>query len=77
MEERGSDYTESDESDHEDQKWDCNTILSTFTNKDNHPGVIKTVRVVKPGKNHKIELHKQLKVPIEGLMAEIIDRPSQ
>jgi hypothetical protein len=41
--------------------------LTTFTSTDNHPGVIKTVRkVIKP--KVKIELHKQLKVPIEGLM---------
>lgn len=57
MEERGSDYTESEESDDEERKWDCQTILSTYTNTDNHPGVIKTTRVVKT-KANKIELHK-------------------
>lgn len=50
MEERGLDYTSSEsESDPEDH-WDCNTIQTTFTNTDNHPGVIKTNRVVKPNK---------------------------
>lgn len=47
MEERGLDSSE-EESEDDDQKWDCQTILSTFTNTDNHPGVIKTNRVVKP-----------------------------
>ena len=30
----------------EQKKWDCETILSTYTNTDNHPGIIKSV--VKP-----------------------------
>lgn len=50
MEERGSDYSEKDPYDHssdEEDRWDCNTILTTHTNTDNHPGVIKTTRVVK------------------------------
>ena len=72
MEERGSDYTESDEESDREEKWDCQTILSTFTNTDNHPGVIKTTRVVKP-KQNRLDLHKQLKVPIDGLVAEEID----
>ena len=78
MEERGSDYSEKDCYDHssdEEDRWDCNTILSTFTNKDNHPGVIKTTRVVKQ-KANQIILHKQFKVPIEGL-AEVIDLPNK
>lgn len=59
MEERGSDYTESDESSDEDEKnWDCQTILSTYTNTDNHPGIIKSNRVVKVKKSNKMELHK-------------------
>lgn len=60
MEERGSDYSEKDPYDHssdEEGKWDCNTILTTHTNKDNHPGIIKTTRIVK-SKINKIELHK-------------------
>lgn len=76
MEERGSDYTESDDSSDEDeQKWDCHTILSTYTNTDNHPGVIKSTRVVKVKKSNKMDLHKQLKVPLDGLVAEEIVRP--
>ena len=26
----------------EEAKWDCESIISTYTNTDNHPGVIKT-----------------------------------
>jgi len=52
----------------EELKWDCETILSTYTNTDNHPGVIKTQRRVKAGDRMKIELHKQFKVPIDGLI---------
>lgn len=58
MEDRGLDFTSSEEEEDEDSKWDCQSILSTFTNTDNHPGVIRTTRKVKPGKLHKIELHK-------------------
>ena len=46
-----------DESDDE-QKWDCETILTTYTNTDNHPGVIKTQKRVRAGEKMKIELHK-------------------
>jgi len=46
------DYTESDPED----KWDCDTIQTTLTNTDNHPGVIKTTRKVKP--KNTIQLHK-------------------
>ena len=61
------------ESDHE-EKWDCETILSTYTNTDNHPGVIKTQKRVRPNQRIKIELHKQFRVPVDGLtpMAEEI-----
>jgi len=52
----------------EEEKWDCETILTTFTNTDNHPGVIKTERRVRPNQKLKIELHKQFKVPIDGLI---------
>ena len=46
-----------EESEDDEKKWDCETIQTTLTNTDNHPGVIKTVRkVVKP--KNKIELHK-------------------
>lgn len=50
------------------ERWDAETILSTYTNTDNHPGVIKTTRRVKPSSSRmKIELHKAFKVPIDGL----------
>lgn len=66
VDEKGSDYESPEtESDPED-KWDAETILTTYTNTDNHPGVIKYVPKVKVGKA-KIELHKQFKVPIDGL----------
>ncbi len=70
---RGTDdESEEEESDSDDEKkWDCQTILSTFSNTDNHPAVIKTNRIIKP--KNQIQLHKQFKVPIEGLMAEEID----
>ena len=65
--------TSEDESseEEEEREWDCQSILSTYTNTDNHPAVIKTVgRVVKT--KQRMELHKQFKVPLEGLMAEEI-----
>ena len=65
-EERGSDISE-EESDGE-AKWDCDTILTTYTNTDNHPGVIKTERRIKPSERNKIMLHKQFKVPVDGLI---------
>jgi protein LTV1 len=71
--EKGSDSEEEEESDEEDdeKKWDCATILSTYTNTDNHPAIVKTQgRVVRT--KQRIELHKQFKVPLEGLMAEEI-----
>lgn len=40
--------------------------MSTYTNTDNHPGIIKTERRIRPSK--KIELHKAFRVPVEGLM---------
>jgi protein LTV1 len=49
----------------EEAKWDCESILSTYTNTDNHPGVIKTTRRVKPKAT--IQLHKQFRVPLDGL----------
>lgn len=49
------------------------TILTTHTNTDNHPAIIKTAgRIVRTGKQ-RIELHKQFKVPLDGLMAEEIE----
>lgn len=63
---RASDSDDDEDSDGS-EKWDCESVLSTFTNTDNHPGVIKTIRkIVKP--KNKMELHKQFKVPLEGLM---------
>lgn len=52
----------------EEAEWDCETILSTYTNTDNHPGVIKTTRRIKPSQKMKIELHKQFRVPVDGLI---------
>jgi protein LTV1 len=75
-EEKGS-SEDSDEDDNEEDEdhekhWDCQSIISTYTNTDNHPAVIKTVtRVVKTG-TARIELHRQFKVPLDGLMAEEI-----
>ena len=63
-EEQGSDIEEDDDS---EEKWDCDTILTTYTNTDNHPGVITTQRRIKPNQRNKIELHKQFKVPLDGL----------
>lgn len=71
---RFNEEAEADESnpfeiDQEDVKeeWDCESILSTYTNTDNHPGVIKTTRRIRPSQKMKIELHKAFKVPIDGL----------
>ena len=60
-------FDSADESDDDDEaKWDCESILSTYTNTDNHPGIIKTSKRIRPGKV-KIDLHKQFRVPIDGL----------
>ena len=46
-----------DEEEEQAKNWDCESIQTTLTNTDNHPGIIKTVkRVIKP--KNKIELHK-------------------
>lgn len=42
----------------EELEWDAETILSTYTNTDNHPGVIKTTKRIRPSQKMKIELHK-------------------
>ena len=52
----------------DEDAWDAETILSTYTNTDNHPGLIKTERRVRPSQRMKIELHKQFKVPVDGLL---------
>lgn len=41
-----------------DVEWDCESILSTYTNTDNHPGVIKTTKRVRPSQQMRILLHK-------------------
>lgn len=64
LDERGTD-DESSESSDQEEKWDAETILSTYTNTDNHPSVIKFTRVVKTKAT--IQLHKQFKVPVDGL----------
>jgi hypothetical protein len=68
--ENGELEDDSDDSDGE-EKWDCETILSTYTNTDNHPGVITTQKRVRTNQKIKIELHKQFRVPIEGLAGAI------
>lgn len=77
---------EPSESDEEDtssedsaEKWDAETILTTYTNTDNHPNLIKYVPKIKQSQKMKIELHKQFKVPIDGLdglipVAEVITK---
>ena len=52
----------------DEDAWDAETILTTYTNTDNHPGLIKTERRVRPSQRMKIELHKQFKVPVDGLL---------
>jgi protein LTV1 len=57
--EKGSNYSSSEEESEEDEekRWDVDTILTTHTNTDNHPAIIKTAgRVVRT--KQRIELHK-------------------
>ena len=42
--------------------------MSTYTNTDNHPGVIRTTRRIRPSQKMKIELHKAFRVPVDGLI---------
>jgi protein LTV1 len=57
VDEKGVYYSETESESDDDKKWDCETILSTYTNTDNHPGVIKTKRkVVKT--NQMFDMHK-------------------
>lgn len=49
---------EAESSEDSAEKWDAETILSTYTNTDNHPGLIKYVPKVKTSQKMKIELHK-------------------
>lgn len=60
---RGSDDDET--SDDEADEWDAETILTTHTNTDNHPGIIKFTPKIKV--KNQIILDKQFKVPIDGL----------
>ena len=53
------DVQEVDEEAEQEKKWDVDTILSTRTNTDNHPGLIKTI--VKP--KNKIKLDPKTKAP--------------
>jgi len=64
---RDPDYITPDTSEDEADKWDAETILSTYSNLDNHPGVIKYVPKSKKSNINKIILDKQFKVPIDGL----------
>lgn len=58
-----SSQSEEDPEDH----WDAETILTTYTNTDNHPSVIKFVPKVKVNAKARIELDTKFKVPIDGL----------
>lgn len=49
---------EAESSEDSAEQWDAETILTTYTNTDNHPNVIKYVPKVKPSQKLKIELHK-------------------
>ena len=64
---RGSDYESPESEEDPRDKWDAETILSTYTNTDNHPNVIKFQKKVKVSNLMKIDLHKQFKVPVDGL----------
>lgn len=66
------------ESSDESEVWDCETIVSTFSNLDNHPGKIETPGIprkrlprVFPGEttttNDIIKLHGKEKLPVEYL----------
>lgn len=66
------------ESSDESEVWDCETIVSTFSNLDNHPGTIETPGIsrarfprVFPGEttttNDIIKLHGKEKLPVEYL----------
>lgn len=37
-------FEELDQEDEDDIKFDCQSIVSTYTNTDNHPGVIKRLQ---------------------------------
>lgn len=53
LEQKSSDdeqETESDDSSDDEEKWDAETILTTYTNKDNHPTTIKFVKKIKANK---------------------------
>jgi protein LTV1 len=47
-----------DTSEDEADKWDAETILSTYSNLDNHPGIIKYTPKVKTNDKLKITLDK-------------------
>lgn len=64
---RDPDYITPDTSEDEADKWDAETILSTYSNLDNHPGIIRYKPKVKTDQKLKISLDKQFKVPIDGL----------
>ena len=65
--ERGADYESPETEEDPHDRWDAESILSTYTNTDNHPSLIKFVPKVKTNKDKMIMLHKQFKVPIGGL----------
>jgi len=57
MEARNTDDESEDTEEDPEDKWDAETILTTFTNTDNHPGIIKFIPRVKVNQKAKIELH--------------------
>lgn len=51
--------SEDESSEDEGKNWDCESILTTLTNTDNHPGVIKSEkRIVKINSKNKFDLHR-------------------
>lgn len=55
---RDPDYITPDTSEDEADKWDAETILSTYSNLDNHPGIIRYKPKVKTDQKLKISLDK-------------------
>jgi hypothetical protein len=51
VDDRASDYESPEEEEDPEDQWDADTILTTLTNTDNHPNVIKTVRKIKTKAN--------------------------
>jgi protein LTV1 len=63
-------YDSNDDRPEEEEAWDCESILSTYTNTDNHPGVIRTTKRIRANKRGEIALGTQFRVPLDGLMPQ-------